>query len=59
MARLGIAPHVVEKMLNHAAGQLSGVAGVDNRWGYFDEKRDALECLATTIESIIAPLPLK
>lgn len=43
MARLGIAPHVVEKVLNHTSGQISGVAAVYNRYGYDDEKRRALE----------------
>jgi integrase len=43
MARLKVEPWVVEKVLNHQTGQLSGVAGVYNRWGYFDEKQEALE----------------
>ena len=43
MARLGIAPHVVEKILNHVTGTLGGVAGVYNRFGYDEEKRRALE----------------
>ncbi|MEQ9490514.1 MAG: integrase arm-type DNA-binding domain-containing protein [Alphaproteobacteria bacterium] len=42
MARLGIAPHVVEKILNHSTGTISGVAAVYNRYGYDDEKRKAL-----------------
>jgi integrase len=28
MARLGIAPHVADKILNHASGAISGVAAV-------------------------------
>ena len=43
MARLGISPHVIEKVLNHKTGQISGVAAVYNRYGYENEKRDALE----------------
>jgi integrase len=43
MARLGIVPHVVEKVLNHKSGIISGVAAVYNRYGYDLEKRDALE----------------
>lgn len=43
MARLGIPPHVVEKVLNHRTGIISGVAAVYNRYGYDCEKRDALE----------------
>jgi hypothetical protein len=33
-ARLGIAPHVVEKVLNHSGGTIRGVAAVYNRAGY-------------------------
>lgn len=43
MARLGIAPHVVEKVLNHISGTISGVAAVYNRYGYDAERRDALD----------------
>ena len=46
MAQLGIAPHVVEKVLNHTSGQISGVAAVYNRYGYDDEKRRALDAWA-------------
>lgn len=43
MARLGIAPHVVEKVLNHISGTISGVAAVYNRYGYDAERREALD----------------
>lgn len=43
MARLGIAPHVVEAVLNHQTGVVSGVAKVYNRFSYETEKRAALE----------------
>lgn len=43
MAQEGIAPHVVEKILNHSSGTISGVAAVYNRYGYIPEKREALE----------------
>ena len=43
MARAGIAPHVVEKVLNHISGTISGVAAVYNRYGYDAERRNALE----------------
>src|SRR5262249_53059037 len=42
MARLGTPPHVVEKVLNHKSGTISGVAAVYNRYGYEAEKREAL-----------------
>jgi integrase len=43
LARLGVAPHVVERILNHTTGTLGGVAGVYNRFGYLPEMRAALE----------------
>jgi integrase len=43
MARIGVAPHVIERILNHRTGTLGGVAGIYNRFGYLDEMRAALE----------------
>lgn len=43
MAKSGIAPHVVERVLNHVSGSFGGVAGVYNRFQYLDEMRQALE----------------
>lgn len=43
MARAGVAPHVVEKVLNHISGTISGVAAVYNRYAYDAEKREALD----------------
>jgi integrase len=42
MARAGIAPHVVEKVLNHISGTISGIAAVYNRYGYDAERQEAL-----------------
>ena len=44
MARLGIAPHVADKVLNHAGSQvISGVMGVYNRFQYLEEREHALD----------------
>jgi len=43
MARLGYPIHVVEAVLNHKSGTISGVAAVYNRHDYAAEKRAALE----------------
>jgi integrase len=43
MARAGVAPYVVEKVLNHISGTISGVAAVYNRYGYDAERREALD----------------
>ena len=56
MAQLGIAPHVIEKVLNHVSGSL---AGVYNRFGYSGEKRHALESWAARLQAAIdRPLQL-
>jgi integrase len=52
MARAGVADNVAERVLGHAIG---GVQGVYNRHAYFDEKRDALQRLATLVETILDP----
>ena len=43
MAKLGFPVHVVEAVLNHASGTISGVAAIYNRHDYAAEKRAALE----------------
>jgi integrase len=52
MARERVAPHVVEKVLNHISGSISGIAAIYNRWGYDPEKRAALELWGAYLESI-------
>jgi integrase len=52
MARLGVPPDVVERVLNHSSGKFAGVAGVYNRFEYAPEMRDALELWARHIASI-------
>jgi integrase len=34
-------PHVLERILNHSSGIISGVAGVYNRYAYMEEMRQA------------------
>jgi integrase len=42
MARLGVPPHVADKILNHQAGTISGVAAVYQRHDFLAERREAL-----------------
>jgi hypothetical protein len=51
MAELGVAPHIVEAVLNHISGHKAGVAGVYNRATYEKEKRAAL---ATWADHVLA-----
>jgi integrase len=52
MARAGIGDNVAERVLGHAIG---GVAGVYNRHSYLSEKTDALQRLASLLETILNP----
>jgi integrase len=42
MARLGVAPHVADKILNHQSGSISGVAAVYQRHEFLIERKEAL-----------------
>ena len=55
MAKLGVAPHVVERILNHVSGTFGGVAGVYNRFAYVPEMRAALELWARHLDSLSEP----
>jgi integrase len=52
LAELGILPHIIEAILNHASGHKSGVAGIYNRARYLGEMRSALERWAQHIASL-------
>ncbi len=54
LARLQTAPHVIEAVLNHRSGTISGVAAVYNRYSYLDEKRLALEAWAQHVQGLAA-----
>jgi integrase len=57
MARLNIAPHVVDRVLNHVSGTIRGVAAVYNRHAYLDERRAALEAWGRYVEGLVRPAP--
>lgn len=49
MAMLKVDPHIIEAVLNHKSGIVSGVASIYNRHAYFDEKQEALQLWADRI----------
>jgi integrase len=53
MARLGIAPHVADKILNHQSGTISGVAAVYQRHEFPAERQEALERWGTHVDRIV------
>jgi integrase len=52
MARLGVAPHVADKILNHQSGTISGVAAVYQRHEFLAERKEALERWSTHVGRI-------
>src|SRR5262249_53955632 len=56
MAGLGIAPHVVDRVLNHVSGTIRGVAAVYNRHRYEAERAAALEAWGSYIDAIVHPV---
>jgi hypothetical protein len=55
MARLNIAPHVVDRILNHVSGTIRGVAAVYNRHAYLEERKAALDAWGRYVESLVRP----
>ena len=53
MASLNIPPHIVEKILNHTGGEISGVAAVYNRHEYTDERINALTAWSNHIAALM------
>jgi integrase len=53
MARLGVAPHIADKILNHQAGTISGVAAVYQRHDFLAERRAALDAWGAHLDRIL------
>jgi integrase len=54
MARLGVAPHVADKILNHQNGTISGVAAVYQRHDFLAERKQALKLWGAHVARITA-----
>ena len=57
MARIGVAHHVLDRVLNHTGGKISGVGAIYNRFEYLAERKAALEGWSRHVESLIRPTP--
>jgi integrase len=53
MAEIGVAPHVADKILNHTSGEIRGVAAVYNQFKYLDERKSALDALASKVAELV------
>ncbi|WP_245444501.1 site-specific integrase [Microvirga sp. KLBC 81] len=54
IARLGVAPHVADKILNHQSGTISGVAAVYQRHEFMAERREAMRLWGVHVTSLAA-----
>ena len=54
MARLGITPHVADKILNHQSGTISGVARVYQRHEFLIDRQAALDLWGAHIGQLLA-----
>jgi integrase len=50
---LGVAPHVVEQILNHQSGHRAGIVGVYNRSSYANEVRAALALWSDHVRTLV------
>ena len=50
--KLGIAPHVIDKVLGHTSGIVKGVAAVYQRAQYMDERQAAMEAWGGYLKSL-------
>jgi integrase len=57
MARLGVAPHIADKILNHQSGTISGVAAVYQRHDFLAERRAALDAWEAHVDRLLANVP--
>ena len=59
LAQLGVAPLVIERVLNHVSGTFAGVAGVYNRFQYQDEMRAALDKWEAHVQRLVTTSPVR
>jgi integrase len=55
MARLRIAPHVIDRVLSHVSGTIKGISRVYNRHAYLDESAAALDEWSALVEALVRP----
>jgi integrase len=53
MAEIGVQPHIVEAVLNHASGHKAGVAGTYNKATYERDKRQALDLWGERVMALV------
>ena len=54
MAALNVPPHILSRILNHAAGAAEGITAIYNRHTYAEEQRHGLNTWGAHVERIVA-----
>jgi integrase len=55
LAQMAVAPHVIERLLNHVTGTISGVTAVYNRATYMSEMREAVALWEIHLKQLLNP----
>jgi integrase len=53
LAQLGVAPHIIERLINHVTGTISGVAAIYNRANYLPEMRVAVDLWEQRLQALL------
>jgi integrase len=54
MARLGVAPHIADRILNHVGGTIGGVAAVYQRHEFLAERKAALDLWGAHVADLLS-----
>lgn len=54
LAEMGIAPHVIERLLAHSGGAISGIAAIYNRYSFLPEMRDAMQRFEVKLQALVS-----
>jgi integrase len=53
LAELGVGPHIIERLLAHTSGTISGVAAIYNRHHFLPEMREALQRWEERLQTLL------
>jgi integrase len=57
LGNLGVAPHIIERILNHSSESFDGVSGLYNRAKYLPQMREALALWAAHVKRVVKAHP--
>jgi integrase len=53
LAMLGVAPHIIERLINHVTGTISGVSAIYNRANYMPEMKAAVDLWEARLQKLL------